>query len=596
MSPEKNSPNNELRRQAEEQLKAQKSACPPELEERRRKIRGQESEARSQESEAEADTQQILHDLRVHQVELEMQNEELQKNRAEIKAAAEKYADLYDFAPAGYFSLNSQGEITQTNLAGAGLLNMERALLVGKRFAAFVAEADRSTFHSFLQLSFSADSDQTCVVELDRKDQPPVVLQVTAAHLVNGEGCRIAVADITERKQAEEALAKSEARFRGTFENAALGIAHVGQDGCFLEVNETLCQIIGYSREELIQKTFQEIIYAADLEKNLKLFTQLNAGEIPTYTIEKRYLHRDGRIIWIQNTAAMQNDKNGEPLYCISLIRDICKEKEMALSLEKAMVMAEASNIAKSQFISNMSHELRTPLNPIIGLSDLLLEMPDDKDQVLEFSEIINNAGVHMLHLHVVESILDFSKIKAGKMTLSHEWFELNAPFEKASSVLSGMCLKKGLELNQKMESPCEIEIESDASALLQVAINLIGNAIKFTDSGSVSIQVSFEPKENDDGTLLFSVKDTGIGISEEDQERIWSSFERVDNTISSSHEGAGLGLAISLLLVEKLNGSIQVESSLGKGTTFTVMLPVKYRLVTQAIASEKTCNYSGLF
>jgi PAS domain S-box-containing protein len=418
------------------------------------------------------------------------------------------------------------------------------------------------------------------------KPRPPFIIDVAKRRL---QSIAHLIGEIVERKQAEEALAHSEARFRGTFENAAIGIAHVGQDGAFLEVNETLCHIVGYEREELVKKTFQEITLAEDLEKSLISFGQLTRGEIPAYTYEKRYLHRDGRIIWIQLTNAMQHDANGEPLYCISLIRDICKEKELALSLQKAMELAEASNIAKSQFISNMSHELRTPLNPIIGLSDLLLDMPDDRDQVLEFAEIIQNAGTHMLHL--VESILDFSKIKAGKVALSHEWFDLTQPFNKAGSVLSNMCQKKGLEFNQSMLPSGEIEIESDDSAILQVAINLIGNAIKFTDSGSVSVQVSFAPKGNDDGTLLFSVKDTGIGISEADQARIWNAFERVDNTISSRHEGAGLGLAISLLLVEKLNGSIQVESTLGKGTEFTLMLPVKYRSVASALASEKSAT-----
>jgi signal transduction histidine kinase len=285
----------------------------------------------------------------------------------------------------------------------------------------------------------------------------------------------------------------------------------------------------------------------------------------------------------------MQNDEHGNPLYCISLIRDICKRKEMELTLEKAMKMAEASNIAKSQFISNMSHELRTPLNPIIGLSDLLLDMPDDKQQVIEFAEIINNSGQHMLTL--VESILDFSKINAGKMTFHSEWFDLNQPFKKACTVLSHMCQKKGLELHQKMDSTCELEIQSDASAILQVAINLIGNAIKFTDSGSVRIETSLDLQPEGNGMLTFSIADTGVGISEEDQARIWDPFECADNSISKRHEGTGLGLAISRAIVEKMSGSIMLESALGQGTTFTVEIPVKHRSAPKAVASEKSAS-----
>jgi PAS domain S-box-containing protein len=407
----------------------------------------------------------------------------------------------------------------------------------------------------------------------------------------NGNPVRMhgAIQDITKRKNREEALARSEARFRGTFENATIGIAHVGQDGRYLEVNETLCQMIGYKREELIEKKFHEITHADDLESDFELFAQLKSGKIPTYRIEKRYIHRDGRIIWVQNTTAMQNDENGKPLYCISLERDICKEKEMALSLEKALKMAKASNIAKSQFISNMSHELRTPLNPIIGLSDMLLEIPDDKDQVIEFAEIINKSGLHMLTL--VESILDFSKIKSGKMTFQSEWFDLNQPFKKACTVLSHMCQKRGLELHQKMANPSNLEIQSDASAILQVAINLIGNAIKFTDSGSIRIETSLDSQQDGNGKLTFSISDTGVGISDEDQARIWDPFECADNSISRRHDGTGLGLAISRAIIERMNGSIGLHSVLGQGTSFTVEIPVKYRSAPKAAASEKSTS-----
>jgi len=404
-----------------------------------------------------------------------------------------------------------------------------------------------------------------------------------------------AARDITERKKAEEKLFASEEMMRNSQSVARI---------CSYSTNLNVDEIA--KSQWVCSPQFYELFgiddsYPHTIEGWANLIHPDCRKEVYDYhgTVvkEKKAFSREYRIIrandgqerWVHGTGELEFDEKENPVRMHGAIQDITKRKEIALSLEKAMKKAEASNIAKSQFISNMSHELRTPLNPIIGLSEMLLDMPCDKEQVLEFAEIIMNSGKHMLNL--VESILDFSKIKAGKMALVSEWFDLNQPFEKASTVLSNMCLKKGLELNQRIASTCEIEIQSDASAILQVAINLVGNAIKFTDTGSICIETSLNPQQNGHGKLTFSISDTGVGISEQDQARIWDPFESADNSISRRHDGTGLGLAISRAIIEKMNGSIGLHSVLGQGSSFTVEIPVKYRSAPKAVAPEKSAS-----
>ena len=258
---------------------------------------------------SEFETERLLHELQVHQIELEMQNDELRSARTETEAAVARYTDLYDFAPAGYFTLNRQGEIMQTNLAGAGLLDMERTLLVGKRFAAFVAEGDRSTFNGFLHLVFSTDYDRDCIVKLDRKDQPPIVLQITASLLVDGDGCRLAVSDITDRKVVENALRESENRLRSVFRAAPTGIGVV-VNRVLKEVNERMCAMVGYSQEELVNQTAR-ILYPT--EEDFEFVGREKYRQIcdhGTGTLETRWKRKDGQLIdvLLSSTPLEQND------------------------------------------------------------------------------------------------------------------------------------------------------------------------------------------------------------------------------------------------------------------------------------------------
>ena len=293
--------------------------------------------------------------------------------------------------------------------------------------------------------------------------------------------------DITDHRRAQEALRESEGRFRGTFENAAVGIAQKDADGRFLRVNEKYCQIVGYSRDELLQRTFQEITHPDDLAAELERYTPLMRGDLSSYSLEKRYLRQDGSLIWIDLSVSLQRDAAGRPDYAIAILQDISQRKRLEEETRRAMETAEAANRAKDEFLANVSHEIRTPLNAVLGMTDLVLDTPltDDQRQCLD---TVKSAGESLLS--VIADLLDFSKIAAGKLELDPAEFFLRAQIGDTLRALATRAHGKRLELAWHVQPDVPDALVGDAGRLRQVLLNLVGNAIKFTDRGEVVVRV----------------------------------------------------------------------------------------------------------
>src|SRR5262249_50052852 len=215
--------------------------------------------------------------------------------------------------------------------------------------------------------------------------------------------------DVTDRKRAEEALRESEERFRGTFENAAVGIAHTDPAGRFLRLNEKFCAIVVHPRAELLRKTFQDITHPDDLAASVEPFTALMRDESPAFGLEKRYLRKDGSLVWVELFVSPQRDAAGKPAYAIAVIQDISERKRLDAELRQAKEAAEAANRAKDEFLANVSHEIRTPMNAILGMTDLALDTPltDDQRQCLR---TVKSAADNLLV--IINDLLDFAKIE----------------------------------------------------------------------------------------------------------------------------------------------------------------------------------------
>lgn len=390
--------------------------------------------------------------------------------------------------------------------------------------------------------------------------------------------------DISERKQTEAALLQSEAKFAGAFRSSpsAITITRLS-DGCHIEVNDSFCQFIGYSHEEILGKTAIELDIWVNVEDRIQLFQILQKkGTICNYEFPSRT--KSGVIKTALLSAELIN-LDGE-ICVIAVSQDITDRKQAEADMQKAKEAADHANLAKSQFLANMSHELRTPLNAILGFTQLLVRDSSLKQEQQEYLEIIIRSGEHLLGL--INDVLQMSKIEVGKVTLNQNNFDLYRLLHSLEVMFQLPAQAKGLQLVFDYDSNLPHYVQADESKLRQVLINLLGNAVKFTEEGGVKLRVRGGDREtvgveNPDSTsfsLLFEVEDTGPGIAPEEMDTLFEAFTQTA-TGRKSLEGTGLGLPISQKFVQLMGGEITVRSTLGKGAIFT--FEVKIHLGTSA-------------
>lgn len=396
-----------------------------------------------------------------------------------------------------------------------------------------------------------------------------VLASAGALGLVLVAGLVFLALTIRHRARIGEQLEQSEQETRSILEASADAYIAMDEEGRIRSWSGQAEHTFGWTAGETIGKYVADLIIPPEFRDahwtGLRRYLETGAGNIIGKRIELRGLHKDGRefpiemVIWAV--------RSGEKTVFSAFCHDITERQKAAAELAAARDRAVELSRLKSEFVANMSHEIRTPMNGVVGMVDLLYRTDLTSEQ-REYTETVRRSAEALLY--VINDILDFSKIEAGRMELDSVQFDLAVVIEEAGELLAGAAQTKGLELTTSIDQDVPVTVTGDPGRLRQVLLNLLGNAVKFTDEGEVTIRCSVERADDAAHTCVrFEISDTGCGIQEEDRPRLFESFSQLDPSLTRRHGGTGLGLVISKRLVELMHGEIGVESTPGLGSTF---------------------------
>lgn len=351
--------------------------------------------------------------------------------------------------------------------------------------------------------------------------------------------------------------------------------------------------MLGHERDKFPQtmQAFRDILHPEDRERVLSHLERYLSGELPDYLIIFRMRHKSGRWVWINARGKALYDDKGRPYRMVGAHTDISHIKAYEEKLQKAKETAEKASRAKTDFLAHMSHEIRTPLTAISGIAEIFEKYQGNLDPKQQQLVRTLNSSTQSLK-ELVSDILDFSKIESGELELEESPFSLQNLFEQVISIVSVKAHEKGIDFRFDYDDVRRQRILGDRARLRQVLINLVGNAVKFTDKGSVDITATRTLK-NGESYLRIDVRDTGIGIDSKHFDMIFERFKQADSSVSRKYGGTGLGLPISQRLARLMGGNITVESVLGKGSTFTLMLPVRQEEEIAEAESDQSLSHS---
>jgi two-component system, sensor histidine kinase and response regulator len=370
--------------------------------------------------------------------------------------------------------------------------------------------------------------------------------------------------DVSARRRAEEALRASDARFRSLVRSNVMGILMVHMDGSISEANDAFLSLVGYDRSDLDSGRLRwDSLTAPEYAAlDIRGIDQLKTtGDCAPW--EKELICKDGRRVHVLNGLAVLRGSSDR---CLCFVVDISTQKEAEAQLKAAKEAADQANRAKSAFVANMSHEIRTPMNAILGMTELLLDTPVNAEQ-RDYLTVVQESAESLLSL--INNILDFSKIEAGKLDIESVEFGLRDSVAGILRSLAVSAHKRGLEIVLRVDPDVPDRVIGDPMRLRQVLVNLVGNAIKFTEQGDVVVRITAESRDEKSVLLHVAVSDTGIGIPAEKRDAVFLPFEQVDGSRARKYGGTGLGLAICCKLVEIIGGRIWFDDNPQGGTTF---------------------------
>lgn len=376
--------------------------------------------------------------------------------------------------------------------------------------------------------------------------------------------------------------------YRSIFEGSVDGIFRTSTEGKYLEANAALVRIYKYkSVEDFYHQMVKATSLYVDPDRRRQFREQIERDGV-VKDFDSQVYCADGSVIWINENARAIRDEQGRIVCYEGIVRDITEKKKAENTLQKAIEAAQAANRAKSEFLANMSHEIRTPMNAILGFTELLKGFMHESRQ-RSYLQAISSSGQTLLAL--INDILDLSKIEAGKLELEYDSLDVSVILRDIQYIFSQKAEQKGLELRLEISPELPDSLLLDEIRLRQILFNVVGNALKFTERGHVTLRASIDPARSTARSveLILEVEDSGIGISREEQDRIFEAFSQQSGQSSKKYGGTGLGLTITKRLVEMMNGKVTIHSEAGKGSTFRFVFPDIAKVSNPLEARPKT-------
>jgi PAS domain S-box-containing protein len=525
-------------------------------------------------------------------------------HRAKVEAVQKKYWHLVELSPEP-IAIHNGRIVVYINKAMAVLMGAkEPEEVVGKTVVSIVDPAYLKVVHTRIYRALEQGRSSPLIEEKwIRVDGSRVDVEAVSAEIKYEDkpAVQVIARDITERKSAEALLAlrsaeierlnetlkrrneqvegeiqartkslkESEEKFRTIFERAVIGFALVSLKGELLEINQATCDMLGYTQEELARLGMVGVAPPGEGRVSHELFEELARGQRDFYRIEKRYLRKDGSLMWGNLLVSLIRDADRMPQFAIAMLENITERKQVDQALREQVEKEKEINRLKADLVNAVTHELRTPLTSIMGYAEFLedsLAGPLSSDQLLYVTQI--QEGAKRLQ-RLVDDLLDFAKQGAGTFKLVIQEADLNQKINEVTHSLMPLAQDKGIMLQADVpQGPYMVHM--DPGRIGQVLINLVGNAIKFTPIGQ-SVTIRLSPTSS---AVLVEVIDTGIGIALENQARLFEKFYQVESSLTRAQGGTGLGLSVAKALVEAHGGKIGVKSQAGQGSTFWFTLP----------------------
>jgi PAS domain S-box-containing protein len=509
-----------------------------------------------------------------------------------------KDADLKEFIDSLRIGIcrttfGTNAEFLFVNAAFAGMLRFKKIELIGAKVSEVFE--DRKKFNDIIARLKKGEQLESFETVLVGKRGMPIAVSLSVSVEDDRRGqpkfLDLVFEDITKQKEHEKDLVRSKELFKVVFDNSAAAITVTDQYEKIVAWNPFAEQMLEMTRTDLFNKSIKDLYPENEWNKirRLKIRQKGSLSGIMTQVYK-----RDGTVLDVDASISILKDSQGKVIGSIGIMRDITKQIRIQEMLLQAKLAAEEANSSKSLFLAKMSHELRTPMNAVLGMLDLTLDTPltpEQKDNLKVAKEAAGNL------LGLLNDILDLSKAEAGKITI--ESLEIS-PREVVQSVCKGLVVlaqSKELELKCSIADDVPNLIMGDPTRLRQIIINLVNNAIKFTHKGYVEVALKQVSRQEKDCELMFSVRDTGIGIPKDRISALFEIFTQVDEKTTRRYGGTGLGLAISKKLVEMMGGRIWVESEEGQGSAFNfvVKVPVSETSTAYAAAQTGQADFAGV-